>query len=190
MATALPAGNTSLISRAIRAARLEQAVYEEVEADTTATTDAAIIVVVSALASAIGFAAANAAGAIPGAAPTGNFIGDLIGEVVGALVGWGVYAYAAFLIGTTVLKGAETQADWGQVARALGFASAPRTLLILGVVPFLVGIVSLVVGIWTLIATVIAVRSALDVSTGRAIAIALVSWLALVIVTGIISSLI
>lgn len=181
MGTSVPAvrGGGELVDRAMRAARLDAAVYEEVEADTTATTQAGIIVVIGAIAAGLG----------TGPAATGDLVSGLIGGVIAGLLGWVVYAYVAYLVGTKLLAGAETHADWGQVARTLGFANAPRALLILGVIPGLFGIVSFVVAIWVLIATVIALRAALDVSTGRAIGVAIVSFLAAILVTAVIGGL-
>lgn len=175
MATALPAADTSLTSRAIRAARLEVAVYEEVETDTTATTQAAIIVVAGAVAAGIG-------------AGSGG-VGAIISGIIGGLLGWAVYAYVAFLVGTKLMPGPGTHADWGQVARTLGFANAPRVLLVLGIVPGLFGVVSLAVAIWTLITTIFALRAALDVSTGRAVGVAIVSFVALLVVYAVVGTL-
>ena len=178
MGTAAPAVGGGLIDRAMRASRLEAAVYEEVEADTTATTQAATIVV-------IGAVAAGLAGGLG----TADLVGGLIGGIISGLIGWAVYAYVAFFVGTKLLAGPQTHADWGQVARTLGFANAPRALLVLGIVPALFSIVSLVVGIWVLVATVIALRASLDVSTGRAVAVAIVSVIALIVVTIVIGGL-
>jgi len=96
----------------------------------------------------------------------------------------------AFFVGTKLLAGPETHADWGQVARTLGFANAPRALLVLGIIPGLFAIVSLVVGIWVLVTTVFALRAALDVSTGRAVAVAIVSFIALIIVLAVVGGVI
>lgn len=163
----------------MRAAKLEAAAYEEVEADTTATTQAMTIVVIGAV----------AAGLAGGLGAPGDLIGGLIGGIISGLLGWAVYAYVAFFVGTKLLAGPQTHADWGQVARPLGFANAPRALLVLGVIPGLFAIVSFVVGIWVLVATVIALRASLDVSTGRAVAVAIVSVIALILVTAVVGGL-
>jgi hypothetical protein len=168
-----------LLDRALRAARLDRAVYEEVEADTTATTQAAIVVVVGAV----------AAGIAAGAGAPGGLFSGLVGGIISGLLGWAVYAYVAFLVGTRLMPAPETHADWGQVARTLGFANAPRALLVLGVVPGFFGLISLVVGIWVLVTTIFALRAALDVSTGRAVGVAIVSVLALIVVTAVVGGL-
>ena len=179
MATAAPAVSGGILDRAIRAARLDRAVYEEVEADTTATTQALTIVAIGAVAAGIG----------AGVGAPGDLISRLIGGIISGILGWAVYAYVAFLVGTKLMPAPETHADWGQVARTLGFANAPRALLVLGVVPGFFGIISLVVAIWVLVTTIFALRAALDVSTGRAIGVAIVSVLALIVVTAVVGGL-
>jgi hypothetical protein len=59
--------------------------------------------------------------------------------------------------------------DYKELLRTLGFASAPNTLAVLGGIPALGGLVTLVAWLWGLAAFVVAVRQALDVTTGRAI---------------------
>jgi hypothetical protein len=56
-------------------------------------------------------------------------------------------------------------------------------LRVLGIIPLLGNIVNIVCGIWMLIAMVIAVRQALDFkSTGRAVAVCLIGWVAQLVV--------
>jgi hypothetical protein len=153
----------AILSRALRAAMLDRKVYEEVEADRGASVQAAIVVGAGAIASAIG--------ALPLLAARGPLA--IPGEVAAGLLSWAAYAYAAYVVGTTAFRGRETKADWGEVARTLGFASAPRVLLALG--PGFAGFVWL----WILATTVVAIRAALDVTTWRAVLIAFAAWLAL-----------
>jgi len=161
---------STLVDRAIRAARLEDAVYEEVEHDRDATSQAAVVVIVGALASGIG-----ALGVV-------GVAGLLVGTVV-ALVGWAIYAWIAYFVGTRIFATEATRADGGELARALGFAQAPKVLLVAGVIPVLGGLVGLVVFLWLLATTVVAIRAALDFSTGRAVATAVVAWLPAALLT-------
>jgi hypothetical protein len=157
--------DNGIVSRMIRAARLDPSLYEEVEHDRDATQQAAFVVVGTSLATGIG----------------GGFAVGLVGLVaftVASLMGWALFAWLTYFIGTRWLAGPETEADWGELARALGFASAPKALMIFGVVPALAGLLGLVVSIWMLVATVIAIRQALDFSTGRAIATAIIGSIA------------
>ena len=155
-----------MIQHMIGAARLEQSAYEAVEKDRKATGQAAYIVVGTSLVT----------GAVSWLT-TGEGGGGLIESIV-ALIGWAFYAQLAYLLGTKVFPAKETKADWGEVARTLGFANTPRLVILLAVIPGLGGLVRGIVEIWVLAATVVALRSALDCSTGRAIGIGIAAWLA------------
>lgn len=162
----------SLVNRMIRGAKLEVNLYEEVEADSTATSQALIAVIVVSLATGIGTGMAGIAtmGAL------GFFWGLLTGLAV-SLVGWLAWAYIAYILGTTIFKGPKTSATWGELLRTIGFAHSPGVLRIFSFVPFVGGIIAFGASIWFLIASVIAVRQALDFSTGRAIGTCIVGWL-------------
>jgi hypothetical protein len=160
---------SSLIDRMVRAAKLDSSVYEEVDHDESATGQAMLVVFLGAVAAGIG--------ALYGG------VGALILGIITALVGWAVYAFIAFWVGTNFFKGLHTSATWGELLRTLGFANSPRVLLVLGIVPVVGLFVALAVFVWMLVTTVIAIRQALDFDTGRAIATAVVSWLAFVVIS-------
>lgn len=156
----------SFTERMIGAAKLDVNVYEEVEADSGATMQAAGVVAIAAVAAAIGGIDEGSAGVIRG--------------VVSALVGWLLWAGITYFIGDRLLGGTAT---WGELMRTLGFAQSPGVLMVLGIIPFLGWLVTAVVGIWLLIAGVIAIRQALDFSTGRAIATALIGIIPMVLLS-------
>src|SRR5262245_42416437 len=160
----------SLIDRMMGAARLDVATYEEVEHDTSATMQAAIVVVLAAVAAGIGALGDGATG--------------LIGGIVGGIVGWIVYAAATYLVGTKLLAAAQTEADLGQLLRTIGFARTPGILNVVGFVPVLGWIVGLVAAIWVIVTTVIAIRQALEMTTWRAIATAIIALILDAIVVG------
>lgn len=144
----IPGTTNSLVGRMIGAATLDVATYEEVEHDTSATTQAGLVVVLAAVAQGI----ASPAGVISG--------------VVGSLIGWLAMAGITYFIGTRLFKGTAT---WGELLRTLGFATAPGILYIVGIIPILGWLASLAIMIWVLVAVVIAIRQALDVTTGKAV---------------------
>ena len=73
-----------------------------------------------------------------------------------------------------ILKGPQTSAPFGEALRALGFSCA------LSMLATLVGYLTVfITGLGSLIASFIAVRQSLEVSTGRAVAIAVVAFLAM-----------
>jgi hypothetical protein len=168
-------GSNAIVDRMIRAARLDNNLYEEVEADTTATRQAALVVVIVAVASAIGGAIAGAM-----AGDAGAILGSLIGGIVSGLLGWVVWSYITYFVGTSLFGGTATP---GEMLRTIGFANSPGVLNVLSFIPIVGGIISLVVFFWLLAAGIIAVRQALDFSTGKAIMTAVIGWIGLLIVT-------
>ena len=179
--TAATTTDTSLVSRMIRAARLDASLYEEVEHDQTATRDAGIVVAIVAVCSAISQALSLMTHPVAAqAVAPPNPIVAAIGALIAALLGWVVWSYVTYFVGTRLFHGTATP---GEMLRTIGFAQSPGVLSILGFVPYLGAIVGLVVFIWTLVAGVIAVRQALDFDTGKAILTAIVGWLFLVVIT-------
>ncbi len=166
--------SSSFVERVIGAIRLDPATYEEVEHDTDATWQAALVVAVAAVFSGVG--------------STGGRTGDLVGGVLTAVIFWAIFALFAYLVGVYLLKGPQTSATFGEVLRALGFSYAPSLIAILGLIPGVGFLFILIAGIWSLIASVIALRQSLEVSTGRAVAIAVVAFLAMVVVLAIIAA--
>lgn len=157
---------SSMIDRMVRAAKLDPALYEEVEADQTAMPQAIAVVVLSSIAAGIGNLGNPAA---PG----------IIVSTLGALIGWYVWALIAYLIGTKLLPGPETSADVGQLLRTTGFSSSPGVLRVLGIIPFLGPIVVIAAAVWMLVAMIIAVRQALDYqTTGPAVAVCIIGFVA------------
>lgn len=159
----------SMTDRLIGALRLRSETYEEVEADEKATGEAAFIIVATSLLS----GAVN--GVLTGV--SSGFFGAL-----GAFLGWAFYAWIAYIVGVKLFPGPQTKSSWGEIARTLGYANTARFLTIFELVPGLQAITRTVVGIWVLIATIVALRAALDSGTGRAIVVAILSAIGQVIV--------
>jgi hypothetical protein len=154
----------------VGAARFHSGTYEEVEADTTANGQAVAVVIIASLAAAIGVGATE-----PRA---------LLGMLAVAIVSWLVWVMLTLFIGTRLLPGSVTNADFGQVLRTTGFSASIGILRVLGIVPAIREAVLIrealfaVVTIWMLITFVIAIRQALDyTSTGRAVAVCFLGWL-------------
>lgn len=163
-----------MINRIVRAIKLDSTLYEEVEADTTATPQALAIVVVVALLTGIGTAGAG--------------LSYVLWGVLFGIVGWVIWAWIIYFVGTKFLPEAHTHANWGQMARGLGFAQSVGVLRILGVIPGIGWLLLLVVTIWQAVAMVIAVRQGLDyTSTWRAVAVVLIGFIPYAIVLLLIS---
>lgn len=165
--------STSLFNRMVRAAQLQPALYEEVEADTSATGQALLVVVLVSVAAGFGSGMDSLIAGVGG-----GFVYVLMYGVAAAIVGWLVWALFAYVFGVSILKGPQTSSTWGELLRTMGFASSPGLLRIFGFLPAVGDIISLVASVWALLATVVAVRQALDFSTWRAVLTALVGWIA------------
>ena len=155
----------SFTQRLVGAATLNVHTYEEVERDATAMGQAIGVVILSSLAAGIGNIWRGGPGVLAG--------------VVGALLGWLVWALVTYLIGTRLLPESRTRADWGQLLRTTGFTATPGIARVFGIIPLLGWLVLGVANLWMLAAFVVAVKQALDYrSTGRAIGVCLIGWVA------------
>ncbi len=166
-----------LTNRMIRAAQLQESLYEEVERDTEATVQALLVVVVVALATGVGAAI--------GAGPRAGFAA-LFGNLVLSVIVWVVWSLIAYWIGTAVFGGTATP---GELLRTIGFAHSPGVLRLFSFIPVLGFFINFGVAIWLLIAGVIAVRQALDFSTGKAIGTVVLGWLTMVVLTLVLGGL-
>ncbi len=153
----------TFIRRMMGAAMLDVATYEEVEADRSATPQALAIVVFSSLAAGIGARSSS------GGAATLAFFAT---ASVMALLTWAAFALVTFEIGGRILPTADTRVDVGELLRTLGFAATPGLFQIFGIFPGATVPVFTVAIVWTLAASIVAVRQALDyTSTPRALAV-------------------
>lgn len=142
----------TFVERLLGALRLDAATYEEVEHDESALGQAAGVVVLAALAAAIGTATRGDGGAV--------------GVVFGALAGWLISTAFIWVIGVRWMN---HTSDYRELLRTLGFASSPQILFVASGIPALGVLIAAVAWGWGLAAFVVAVRQALDVTTGRAL---------------------
>jgi hypothetical protein len=173
-----------IIDRMIKAAKLDVSLYEEVEKDVSATNQAILVVVIASICSGIGTAI--------GGQMTGGLSGlifGFVGGIIAALVGWFIWSFITYFIGTRLFKGPKTEASYGELLRCIGFSNSPGTLRILSFIPILGAVIVVIAGIWSLIAMVIAVRQALDFSTGRAIATCIVGFIIMLVITFVVAML-
>ena len=156
--------NFQYVNRIIRACQLDVSLYEEVEADKSATFQAAGVVVLSSLAAGVGAISLGAS----------NF---LMAPLL-SLVSWYVWAYIIYFIGAKLFPEPTTVADHGELLRTIGFSSAPGLIRVFGFTPELMSITFIGAAIWMLVAMIIAVRQALDYqSTWRAVGVVVIGFL-------------
>jgi len=177
-----------MIRTMIRAAMLRPDAYEEVEANKSATSQAMAIVVLVSIATGIGYTGlAEAAGqeTVPW-----SLVGMVLG-VVASLIGWALLAWITFMVGAKLLPGPETEANWGELARTLGFAQTAGLLKLGGVIPGIGQFLFVLGSLMVLIATFIAIRQALDyTSTLRAVAVGVISYIPYTVIMVIAISLV
>ena len=162
---------SGFLERVLGAARLDPAIYEEVEHDTTAGTQALAVVLL-----------VSAAAALPELIHLS--FGGVFAAMLTAVVAWGVWAFLTFAIGTRLLPEPQTDADLGQLLRTLGFAAAPGIVQALGIIRPLRPVAFAVAELWMIAAMVVAVRQALDyTSTLRAVGVCAIGWAVQLLVT-------
>jgi hypothetical protein len=156
--------------RVLRAALLHSDTYEEVEADASAIGQATIVVLLASLSSALGFWLR---------AQSGDFVlidtrplaFQMLIVALEPLVIWVGASAFSYMAGATFFRGPETETDFMEVMRTTGFAFTPQLLAIFSFVP--PGNLGLAIlagaKLWSLVATIVAVRQALDFTTLRAI---------------------
>jgi hypothetical protein len=155
----------------IGAARLDPAVYEELAHEYTATVPALLVVVLACLASGVAL--------LPVVGLAGVYT-----QAATAFISWTLFVVIAYVVGTKALPGPATSATIGQLVRALGFAQTPALLLVLGgVVPGVLVVLVPLVAVWVVLATIVALRAALDVSTGRTLVIVAISLFGFILVS-------
>ena len=166
-----------MLGRMIGAALLKRDTFEDVEHDRSATWQAMLVVVLVSISGAIGGVLSGDAGLIVG----------LVLGIVGGIVWWALWALGCWLVGTTILNTPETRADWGELARGIGFAQTPGLLSVLVFIPYAGGVIALVIFVWRFVAMLMAVQASLDYnSMWRAFFVVLIAFIPVLIVTVVI----
>ena len=163
-----------LVSRVIRAMKLKMEVFDEVEGDTRATGQSLIIITLSSIAAGIGSYDVNSAA-------------EVVINSAAALAGWFVWAFLTLFIGTRLMPEPQTQADYGQMIRTIGFASSPGLLRIFGFIPYLGPALFILAQIWMLLAMIVAIKQALDYTSRiRAVLVSVFGWILQIAIISII----
>ncbi len=167
--------STSYADRLRGALMLDARNYREVEQDTNANGQAALTIVLAALAAGIGHILSR------------DLVQNVIGTALSSLLQWVIFSFVAYYVGASLFSTGQTSVTPGQVLRTIGFAHAPKLLLIVAIVPLLGWIVGLIVFFWFLAAAIVALREAFEFDIGRAIGTGLVAVIAIAIVDIILS---
>ena len=170
-----------MIDRMLGAARLSVDTYEEVERDRGATGQALIVVILVTIASVVGQMLGGEGV---------DVVRGLAAGIIRGVASWALWALFTWLIGATILKTEDTEADWGQLARGTGFAQTPGLLNVVGFLPGIGLLIALLTFVWTFAGMVVAVRQSLDyTSTVRAIFVILLAFIPVLIMNGLVFTL-
>lgn len=152
------------LNRLYRAALLDVDLYSEVVADTKAMFQAMMAVFLYSMASAYGnFGRAGVSGI--------NF------GMITTLLGWYIWAFSCYFIAVRLLSEAKVDVDRKAVLRALGFASSPGLIRLLGLIPELSGVTFGIASIWMIVAAVVAIKQVLKFkNTLRVAVVCTIAW--------------
>jgi hypothetical protein len=156
-----------MVERIMRIVKLDFSVFREIESDPNATVEAAIIVAVTTLISAV----ASTIG-------SDHAVASFVQSVINGLAGWVVWSAVTYFVGRSMFAGGGTLV---QMLRVLGYANAPRILSILVVVPCFGWLAVLIGWLLSIVAGIMAIKEALDVELGTAIAVVIIGVIAMVI---------
>jgi len=150
-----------LVPRLVNALLLRRSFYDDVAADPHATGPACAVFCIAAI--------ARESASLYQLSQESKAWGAILALiVVFAVVRWLVYASVMYLIARLL----DAPTEYRRLLRCLGFAETPAVLAVLGFVDErLYQWVQFGVGAWLLAATIVAVRSAARVGTGRAVVI-------------------
>ena len=173
-----------MLSRMLGACRLSVDTFEDVEHDRSATLQALAVVVIVSIASIVGSIVYEL---LDTTTDDPEIVLALVRGIVLGVASWAVWALLTWMIGSTILKTKETDADWGQLARSIGFAQSPGILNVFAFIPVVGIYIPLVTLIWRFAAMVVAVRQSLDyTSTLRAFFVILIAFIPVAFINAII----
>jgi hypothetical protein len=149
--------------RVVGALKLEESAFEDVERDPSAIGQAVGVIVLGSVSTGIGWIAYGGLSHIVSGAFT-----SLLGVLLGSVIIW--------LVGTKLMPGPATQADFPQTFRTLGFAAAPTLAGFVTIIPILGWLLWMLIVLWQIAAAVVAVKAVLDYTDiGKAIIVVLIS---------------
>ncbi|MEK7215554.1 MAG: YIP1 family protein [Chloroflexota bacterium] len=171
-----------MIDRMMRAAKMDPFLYQEVERNPSVSKEALQIVVMVGVAGGISSLLSHL---MRGQIVSG--IGGAIAAVVLGVVAYYVWSFAVLIVGTKLFSGTS---DFGEVSRCIAYAYVPNLLAVFGFVPAVGGLAAIVGSLWALVLGVFAIRQAMNFETGPAIATAVIAWIAMAVVIGVISAIV
>lgn len=182
----------SFVDRVVGSIKLSRPIFDEVRRDPGAMLQAAGVVVATGLLTGISQFASIRGQTIDlddrNYEIADSFLVPLLGGVVlafFALISWVVTALLFRFVAVKMFGSPETNIQWQEVARPLGFASAPGFLMLLTPIPIIGFIAGSIVGFWSLAAQIVAMSETFQVSKWRSFFIMLVAGILFGVVVGL-----
>ena len=164
-----------MLDRILRIIKLDFPVFKDIESDPKATQEAGIIVAAASVLSGIG-------SAVGAEKPVMAFLG----AVISGIVGWIVWSFVSNFIGGVLYK---SKGTFENMLRVIGYANAPQLLGVLNIIPCVGWIGALAGAVLSFIASIMAIREGLDLDTGQAVIVALLGFLALLLVSVVVGAI-
>jgi hypothetical protein len=187
-----PTPSHSFSERIIGALRLERPTFDEVRRDVGAMSQAAILIGVTGFASGLGNYYSDRSNSVTVDDRTYEFGTSIFAAIVAgaltivlALIFWVIISLIYRFVALRMLGSSETNIQWQEVARPIGFAAAPGLLSLFTPIPLLGALASLVGTFWGFAAQIVALSQTFQVSKLRAFGIIVVSAILIGLVIGI-----
>lgn len=146
----------SILNRMIGIARFEARAYNDVAMDKSATAQAALVVVIASVSSGLG-------------SIDDDGLGGVIAGIFTGLIAWIVLSLSAYVIGTQFFGAPAARIDTSALIRSIGFAYAPLTLSLFGIMPFFGSLVVLGLWIWWIATSLVAVRRTVEIGVSASL---------------------
>ena len=155
------------------AATLKPSAFEEIVADRDALTPAIGIVILVTLFSVI---SGVLGGIVSGEEQSVGLLRFTLTGILVDLLRWALWVTLLLFVGAGLLATDQTQTDWGELGRVVGFAYTPSLLNLFWFIPVVGDIIWFIASCWTLAAVVVGTRQALCYgSIGRAILVTVIA---------------
>ncbi|UCC17056.1 MAG: YIP1 family protein [Dehalococcoidales bacterium] len=174
-----------LIVRMVRAAKLDNNLYEEIKIDTKANGQAFLVVILGSLATGVG---AGIAGIFQWAGEWSIWL--LLIFLLSSIFVWIILSFLIYLAGTRLSNSRQTSVSVVTMLRIIAFSTSPLLLGFFLCIPIIGVYLWFVALIWALIAEVIAIKQVVGFSTTHTIINCFISWFACLLIGILISAMV
>jgi len=172
-----------LISRVVRALRLDPTLYLEVEEDVGATAQAIVILLITGACTGIGLA-------ITGVDKNISGISVFFMGIAASTLGWICLLFIIYILGSTLFVSKRKELDFSVLFRSVSFSASPGVLRFFIFIPGVGLFLDFAAQLWCIAGMIVALRQLFDFSTGRATGLCIAGWIIYsVLIFGLLKSL-